>query len=1766
MSLLDAYIRASDRLVEFQDYFLKLPSDVHTLHSLEVQKDEIVRLWSDFRECYDEILNKFDSIEKEVDIASLKSRFYKTYEAHVKVLSKSNELLDGLCRQDSPISAPNPLPTSLIDSTPNISLPPCDTEVFYGDYESWPTFRDMFTALYRNSSRLSPVEKMCHLIKKTQGEARELLKTCPITNDGFEMAWQNLVNRYENKRILVNAQLKNLFNISPVSQETSANIKRIQRTINDCVTNLALLKINTESWDIIFIYICSTCLPENTLNLWEQFLPNNTELPTWQEMDAFLTSRFQTLESVADIRSTFVHPNSSLNNKSSQSKKSTTSEQKKVKSYGTTVSSDHTKKPKPCSLCNETHPLRLCPTFLRMSVDDRFAVVKKQKRCMNCLGTSHEFKKCRSQFVCNLCKQKHHSLLHRTTKSSNSSSSNSQTTNMGAASDQIIPNNSTVQHPLQPSLNTNPSTSAEAAAQMRQSYATQIQSTSNSTVLLGTALVNIYSNDIKYTVRALIDSASEATFISTRLQNKLLLETRSSKTEIHGLNDVLTATSTQLCCIRIGSPIDSSFETSTNAFVVKRLTGRLPYYPVNIYRDSEFSDLRMADVHVNQSSEIELLLGGDIYPKILQNGIRWDKNRSLVAQKTVFGWIITGRVSDRNTNSSISSFYNEVALNNQLKKFWELEEVQKKPRISDEDRYCENIFKTTTYRNEEGRFVVSLPFRREFPRTLNIGSSRHIALNQFLRNETRLLKNPELKSEYDRVISEYASLNQMVNVTASNTDRVYYLPHHAVLKPDSTTTKLRVVFNASSASSNGNSLNDLLYPGPILQPDLTVLILRWRLFRYVFNSDIEKMYRQILVNPSQTSYQRIVFRNSPQNPPKDFELKTVTFGVNCAPYLAIRTLLELANLHENSNPTVSDILRHYMYVDDVLGGAHTLSSALKARDELIKVLQSAGFSLRKWTSNHEYLLKDLPPEHLVDTEFLKLSDSSTTKTLGLRWNAGRDHFYFRLKNKPDRNLITKRSVLSEIAKLFDPAGWLAPKIIVAKIIMQQIWKDETNWDEDLKESTLNQWHAFLDDYLNIEHIKIPRFVDFDPSYSIELHGFCDASEKAYAATLYIRSEYQGSVSSHLLVAKTKVAPVKFISLPRKELCGAELMANMIDSIQSQLNLRNYKLFLWTDSTIVLAWLQKPPSRWKTFVENRVSSIIEKVGSQSWYHVDSKSNPADLASRGLTVSQLMSNDLWWHGPMWLRSPHHEWPKNIASFTTDEEAKPVRVHVTHTRENDILNSFSDLPKAMRIICYIYRFYYRCNIRLRHKLSTTEEFTRTELNNAKSHIILACQKLYFANEYNLLSQNLEIPRKSPLLTFNPFLDSNGVMRINGRLSNSPMLNYEERYPILLPYHACYTRLFLSYMHKYSLHGQNALLYRLMRLYYYVPRLKVLIKSTISQCRKCVIEKRQKSQQIMAALPPERTTLSRPFTNTGVDFAGPFDIKTYAGRGCKVTKGYALVFVCFATKAIHLEATSEISTPSFLAAFSRFFSRRGTPSALYSDNGLAFVGASHILDADKTHFMSLVRRKLIDQQSFTALEWHFIPPGAPHMGGLWEAGVKSFKKHLKRISHSQNFTFEEFSTILTRIEACLNSRPLSPMSDNPSDLCALTPGHFLIGNSLLSPPEPNFAEHSLSYANRWQKLKILYHHFARRWKEEYLKELHKRFKWKYPQRDYAVGDLVIIRQDNLPPNQWRLGRIEAVIRGNDSRVRVADVRTANGIVTRPIVKLILLPLPEQN
>ncbi|XP_054283927.1 uncharacterized protein LOC129000882 [Macrosteles quadrilineatus] len=316
------------------------------------------------------------------------------------------------------------------------------------------------------------------------------------------------------------------------------------------------------------------------------------------------------------------------------------------------------------------------------------------------------------------------------------------------------------------------------------------------------------------------------------------------------------------------------------------------------------------------------------------------------------------------------------------------------------------------------------------------------------------------------------------------------------------------------------------------------------------------------------------------------------------------------------------------------------------------------------------------------------------------------------------------------------------------------------------------------------------------------------------------------------------------------------------------------------------------------------------------------------------------------------------------------------------------------------------------------------------------------------------------------------------------------------------------------------------------------------------------------MGNLPEARVNPSFCFKTSGLDFAGPFEVKIHTLRRAQIVKCYICLFVCFATKAIHIEVVSDLSTDTFIAALTRFISRRGVPSDLYLDNATNFVGASnHLNKVIKTLIQNeSTKSKLHDLSSEYSIKFHFIPPSAPHQGGIWESGVKSMKTHLKKVIGNRILTQEEFQTVCTRIEAILNSRPLCPLSTDPSEIEVLTPGHFLIGRPMVALPELNYEELPLNRLKRWQAVQSITQQLWKRWKIEYLHTLQQRAKWVTHHPNLEINDLVLLH-GNSPPQSWPLGRIIATHPGTDGVTRVVTVRTSNGVFKRPVVKVSPLP-----
>lgn len=452
-----------------------------------------------------------------------------------------------------------------------------------------------------------------------------------------------------------------------------------------------------------------------------------------------------------------------------------------------------------------------------------------------------------------------------------------------------------------------------------------------------------------------------------------------------------------------------------------------------------------------------------------------------------------------------------------------------------------------------------------------------------------------------------------------------------------------------------------------------------------------------------------------------------------------------------------------------------------------------------------------------------------------------------------------------------------------------------------------------------------------------------------------------------------------------------------------------------------------------------------------------------------------------------------------------------------------------------------------------------TPAERAGALTFWIRDAQITEYGTEYAALQQKEPIARNSKLAEMTPFMDSEGIIRARGRLSASS-LSYDQKHPIIISASALLTKRLIKLAHLQTLHGGTQLTIHKLRERYWIPRLRTAVRSIIRHCLICCRQRAATEEQLMADLPSHRVNQARPFSNCGVDFAGPFRVKAWDGRVAPVcSKAYVAVFVCFVVKAVHLELVSDLTTSAFLDALDRMMARKGQVNRMSSDNGRTLVGADNELRQRLQDWMSNCE-ELREAIAAKNIEWHFITPLSPHHGGLWESAVKSMKYHLVRSIDNSVYTYEQLSTLLARIEACMNSRPLTPLTDDPSDLTALTPAHFLG----ISPAMALLSESTLATGDISNNIASLTQEIWKRWHNEYLTLLNRRDKWRNQQANLQTGDLVILKEDHTPPATWPLARIIDVHPGADGLVRSVTVRTGSRTYKRPIVKCCKVPTSE--
>ncbi len=1578
-------------------------------------------------------------------------------------------------------------------ANPLVKLPDIKVPTFDGKIQNFTDWNSLFSAMIDSNDNLKPVQKLYYLKQAMTGDAQNLLKDYALQEGLYESAYNSIKERCYNKRVIIANHFHDLLGLPQVSQTT---LRDSLDKVNALIRGLTVCGIDTAKMSPLITYIVVQKLPAVLRTDWENSHHDYSTYPSYEPLHTFLQNRCFSFES-SHIEAS-VKPNHA---------KSATVEKGKQKTSLATVSKTAADRvTRKCILCGQNHILPYCSDFLQKPVADRFTIVREKQLCINCLKRGHTAIDCSSS-KCRTCSKSHNTLLHR----------------------EIMQSSPVVQQPV-----SNASKAAENDkpddSKTNNAVLTLVQPKSR-IILLPTAVVNVQLDSSAHFVktRVLIDPCSQVNLVSEMFVRKHHLKPKSSLSTIAGVSpsDFTSCASVKLHLTSRVSDYSMVFEAN--------IVERIPYeVTANIIKmvDSMKGSLQLADVSL-PSTKVDILIGGEFANQILLGNKKYVGE--LAFEESQFGWVASGPLS-----SPTPTHYCHLVttVEDTLAQFWSVEEVSPPTVEKSEYELCELHFMRTHERLPNGRFQIRLPFKRSATELANTYHQARAALHRY---ETKT--DPAVRVQYVDFMDEYQRLGHMQPASSSNARR-FFIPHLPVLRPESTTTKLRVVFNASANNSSGVSLNQVLMVGPTLQPELFDILLHFRMYRVAFAADISRMYRQIAVHPDDCCFQSILWRSSTDQPIITYELTTLTQGTAPASYIATKCLQQLGMKAQQSSPEAAYAITNEFYMDDLLTGADTVEAAITKRERIQAILDSAHLPLRKYVSNSSEFLSSLDPDLVETLRTVQFSSTGTTKLLGLQWKPEEDVLVIHVPTDGvGQKLLTKRLSSSYAARMFDPLGYIAPVTIRAKILLQDVWREGKDWDEPVSPELDRRFREYFRDTQSLSDFSLPRAYFSSPCHqNFDLFGFCDSSTRAYGAVIYIRE--QSTKVCSLVCAKSKVAPIKELTIPRLELLGAVLLSKLMSRVAKTFEYDLSKATVFCDSMIVLAWLKGPSSQYQVFVRNRVAFVTSIIPFNQWHYVSTSDNPADLLTRGITVASLIDSQLWLHGPPWLSTDLFNHVEFSLPLETPEMQSACHIQAVNADVYDesILKRYSSLDKLIQVIASVARFIYHT------RPSLTRYDVSTETYMKSTYIICRISQFaWFRADLNTIKKKVSLSKNSVLLALDPFIDSNGLLRVGGRLGNAPIA-YDSKHPIIISRKSLLAELLVRHIHEMHSHATHSLtLSRLQARYHIVGGAYRLVKKLIASCVWCSKQKGASIKQIMGDLPTVRTTPARPFSKVGVDFGGPFIVKCTNHRSMKHLKHYAAFFVCMITRAVHIEVVSDLSTLAFIAAFQRFCARRGICQSIWSDNATNFLGADNVF---KQHCTSL------------NITWHNIPARSPHHGGVWEAAVKAGKRCL--LAHTRNMVtnVEQLSTLLALVEAILNSRPLYRTNRTTvSDVIdIITPGHFLVGSCLLDVAEPDLIDISLS--DRLSALRDVIRLFWQEWRKCYLSILQSRTKWKVSSPNLVVGDIVLLKDDNLPPLRWSLGRVVACHPDRHGKVRIVEVKTHGSILQRAVQRLVKLPV----
>ena len=1542
----------------------------------------------------------------------------------------------------------------------------------------------------------------------TKRDAITLLRTClkdkPLElikgiGSDYDAAWEYLDAIYGDPRFVSDAITQDITKFRPLQDGEDARFCDLVHLVKRCYNTLKEVGIPSDMDNSHMLSIIEQKMCADDRKIWARYLEQEKKVPTLQALMLWMTVEMKSrMRATAPIRSTFVHKRTVTHVTSESSNRNILTRHK-------------------CWLCsNSSHWPDQCIKFAGLNVNDRQKVARENHVCFSCLkkaGRDHKAANCSRRKQCPVvkngirCNSFHHHLLHKEENG---------TVGVGVAI-----------------------------------------ASDDGEAILPVITVNI-SNSRGFFKRGnvLLDSGAQISLIRQETAEKLGLKGQDVSVNITKVGGEEETLKTKKYTVTV-SQVNDQKQYSVKAIGIPIISDGIK--SVNTSRLQEIFGLQAEKVR-RGNGPVDLLIGIDY--AFMHSG-KTRQAGHLMARQSPLGWVFFGARPGETceVTSILHVKYTEPV---DLAAFWTTESmgVNMKQCICTADKLSETEKEEARIIAEscvkvENQWLVPYPWKKD-PNLLP--DNKQLAVTRLESMERRLKIKPEQAEAYDKQMKEMNEMNFSRKLTTDELKEykgpVHYIPHHAVLRPEKKSTPVRIVFNSSSVFQ-GHQLNDYWMKGPDLLNNLFGVNLRFREREVALIGDISKMYHRILIPEQDQHVHRFLWRNLETHREPDVYVKTVlTFGDKPAPAMAQIALRKTAEECKEIKPKAGKVLTENVYMDDICESVETVEEAKKLAEDIDFVLKNGGFQVKGWISNKELHENS---KHTGESDANNmLKEEVDEKVLGISWNRKSDTLSLKVdsdlmkligegKYLTEKVKLTKRRLLSEVAKIYDPIGLAAAFIIRAKIGIQELWQTGIDWDIEIPTNMRGKWIELFKEMKELNNISFRRpLLTTDVTEKPSLCLFSDASQEAFGACAYLRQKIEnGKFDVRFVAAKTRVAPLKQLTIPRLELQAAVLASRLAKTIQEESRIEFKDVNFFTDSSITLAWIQSPSRSYKPFVSSRIGEIQSNSDPSQWKHIPGENNVADELSRGIHVHEL--NGRWMHGPEFLRTAEGFWPTKAIPSPVKEDSerrKATKVCLSiNTKPENVINydTVSSWPKLIRVYAWIKRLAENIRRLKRHVPFKYGPLKPEELQKSELFLIKDAQK----SLHNRL-------KKGEFQSLSPFVDENGVIRVGGR-ADKALVSYETRHPALLPSNHRISLLITRHVHQHGHTGVATTTAKIRRKYWILTGNKIS-KSVKFKCVFCRELAHKAEEQQMGSLPAIRLTpQTPPFYYTACDYFGPYNVRI--GRN-KTAKHYGVIFTCLSTRAVHLELATDCSTMEFLQVLRRFFCIRGYPAVILSDNGTQMVGAERVL-------REMIREFDTDQlQEFCAgrgINWIFITPAAPHQNGCAEALVKSSKRALKGAIGEQVLRPFELYTCLMEVANLLNQRPIGRIPNDPDDGAYLCPNDLLLGRATPEVPQGPFQE-TKDPRQRVEFVQKIVKSFWKRWIRDVFPSLVPQKKWHMDRRNVQPNDTVMVAESNAIRGKWNIGRILEVFPGPDGRVRNVKVKTATGEYSRPVTKIAVI------